>query len=159
MGYFGNLFGGIKTLMQGMKVTGSYFFPDIISRKYIITRQYPDEPAIVMDRFKGEVVMWHNDNNEHRCTGCQACEIACPNGSIEIIWDRVLNEETGKKVKVIDKHIYHLGMCTMCNLCIQACPTNAIMWSTNFHNSTYDRSKLTKVLNKPGSKLMAGVEE
>lgn len=159
MSYIGEIFGGVKTLLTGMKVTGSYFFPSLFGKKYIITREYPDEPAIVMDRFKGEVVMWHNDNNEHRCTGCQACEIACPNGSIEIIWDRVLNEETGKKVKVIDKHIYHLGMCTMCNLCIQACPTNAIMWSTNFHNSTYDRSKLTKVLNKPGSKLMAGVEE
>ncbi|HFX17541.1 MAG TPA: 4Fe-4S dicluster domain-containing protein [Flavobacteriales bacterium] len=159
MSYIGDILGGIKTLLTGMKVTGGYFFPSIINKKYIITRQYPDEPAIVMDRFKGEVVMWHNENNEHRCTGCQACEIACPNGSIEIIWDRVLNEETGKKVKVIDKHIYHLSMCTMCNLCIQACPTNAIMWSTNFHNSTYDRLQLTKVLNKPGSKLMAGVEE
>ncbi len=159
MSYIGNIFNGVKTLLTGMKVTGHYFFPSVIGRKYTITRQYPDEPAIVMDRFKGEVVMWHNDNNEHRCTGCQACEIACPNGSIEIIWDRVLNEETGKKVKVIDQHIYHLGMCTMCNLCIQACPTNAIMWSTNFHNSTYDRSQLTKVLNKPGSKLMSGVEE
>ncbi len=159
MSYLGDVIGGVKTLIKGMKVTGSYFFPNIINQKYIITRQYPEEPAIVMDRFKGEVVMWHNENNEHRCTGCQACEIACPNGSIEIIWDRVLNEETGKKVKTIDKHIYHLGMCTMCNLCIQACPTNAIMWSTNFHNSTYDRSNLTKVLNKPGSKLMAGVEE
>ncbi len=159
MSYIGNIIGGVKTLLTGMKITGGYFFPSVIARKYTITRQYPDEPAIVMDRFKGEVVMWHNENNEHRCTGCQACEIACPNGSIEIIWDRVLNEETGKKIKVIDKHIYHLGMCTMCNLCIQACPTNAIMWSTNFHNSTYDRSQLTKVLNKPGSKLMAGVEE
>ncbi len=159
MSYIGDIIGGIKTLFTGMKVTGGYFFPNIISRKYVITRQYPDEPAQVFERFKGEVVMWHNENNEHRCTGCQACEIACPNGSIEIIWDRVLNPETGKKVKVIDKHIYHLGMCTMCNLCIQACPTNAIMWSTNFHNSTYDRSQLTKVLNKPGSKLMAGVEE
>ncbi len=159
MSYIGDIIGGIKTLFTGMKVTGGYFFPNIISRKYVITRQYPDEPAVVFERFKGEVVMWHNENNEHRCTGCQACEIACPNGSIEIIWDRVLNPETGKKVKVIDKHIYHLGMCTMCNLCIQACPTNAIMWSTNFHNSTYDRSQLTKVLNRPGSKLMAGVEE
>jgi len=159
MSYIGDVIGGVKSLLKGMKVTGGYFFPSILNRKYIITREYPDEPAIVMDRFKGEVVMWHNENNEHRCTGCQACEIACPNGSIEIIWDRVLNEETGKKVKVIDQHIYHLGMCTMCNLCIQACPTNAIMWSTNFHNATYDRSQLTKVLNKPGSKLMAGVEE
>lgn len=159
MSYIGEIIGGIKTLFTGMFVTGGYFFPNFFSRKYVITRQYPDEPPVVFERFKGEVVMWHNENNEHRCTGCQACEIACPNGSIEIIWDRVLNPETGKKVKVIDKHIYHLGMCTMCNLCIQACPTNAIMWSTNFHNATFDRSKLTKVLNKPGSKLMAGVEE
>ncbi len=159
MTYFGKILYGIKTLWTGMKVTGGYFFPNITRKKYVITRQYPDEPAVVFPRFKGEVVMWHNENNEHRCTGCQACEIACPNGSIEIIWKREVDPETGKKKKMLDQHIYHLSMCTMCSLCIQACPTNAIMWSTNFHNATYDRGLLTKVLNKPGSKLMAGVEE
>jgi NADH-quinone oxidoreductase subunit I len=95
----------------------------------------------------------------HRCTGCQSCEIACPNGSIEIVWDRVVNEETGKKVKVIDKHIYHLSMCTMCGLCIQACPTEAIVWGQNFENSVTDRTQLTKVLNKPGSKVHPDVKE
>ena len=103
--------------------------------------------------------MPHNENNEHRCTGCQSCEIACPNGSIEIIWDRKVDPETGKKKKMIEKHIYHLSMCTMCNLCIIACPTDAIKMSQNFEHSVFDRSSLTKILNKPGSKLMAGVEE
>jgi len=159
MGYFGKIFYGIKTLWTGMKVTGGYFFPNLVTKKDVITVQYPDEPAVVFERFKGEVVMWHNENNEHKCTGCQACEIACPNGSIEIIWKREPDPETGKKKKMLDQYIYHLSMCTMCSLCIQACPTNAIMWSVNFHNATYDRSLLTKVLNKPGSKLMAGVEE
>ena len=159
MGYFNKIINAIKTLLQGMQVTGHYFFPNLFKRKYVITRQYPDDPPVVFERFKGEVVMWHNENNEHRCTGCQACEIACPNGSIEIIWKRELDPATGKKKKMIDKHIYHLGMCTSCSLCIQACPTNAIMWSTNFHSATYDRHSLTKVLNRPGSKLMAGVEE
>ncbi len=159
MRYFKKIFHAIHTLFQGMSVTGHYFFPNVIKRKHVITRQYPDEPPVVFERFKGEVVMWHNENNEHRCTGCQACEIACPNGSIEIIWKWEINPETGKKKKAIDQHIYHLSMCTMCSLCIQACPTNAIMWSTNFHHATYDRGNLTKVLNKPGSKLMRGVEE
>ena len=68
---------------------------------------------------------------------------------------RQIDPETGKKKKMIDKHIYHLGMCTMCGLCIEACPTDAIVWAQNFENSVYDRSHLTKVLNKPGSKLKA----
>jgi NADH-quinone oxidoreductase subunit I len=141
-----------------MKVTSKYL---IFAPKEIITQYYPDnrDTLKMFDRFRGEVVMPHDENNLHRCTGCQSCEIACPNGSIEIVWDRVLNEETGKKVKVIDKHIYHLSMCTMCNLCILACPTNAIVMAPNFENSAYDRTQLTKVLNKPGSKVHPDVKE
>jgi NADH-quinone oxidoreductase subunit I len=46
----------------------------------------------------------------------------------------------------------------MCNLCIEACPTDAIKMAQNFEHSVFDRSLLTKVLNAPGSKLMEGVE-
>ncbi len=55
---------------------------------------------------------------------------------------------------MIDKHIYHLSMCTMCNLCILACPTDAIEMGKDFEYAVYDRSELTKVLNKPGSRLV-----
>jgi NADH-quinone oxidoreductase subunit I len=64
----------------------------------------------------------------------------------------------GKKKKAIDKFVYHLELCTMCNLCIEACPTDAIKMAQNFEHSVYDRSLLTKVLNKPDSKLQEGVE-
>ena len=102
--------------------------------------------------------MPHDENNEHACTGCEACEIACPNGTIEIISDRILNEETGKKKKTLVNFVYHLQMCTMCNLCIPACPTDAIKMGKDFEHAVFDRSQLTKVLNKPESKLRAGVE-
>ena len=46
----------------------------------------------------------------------------------------------------------------MCNLCIEACPTDAIKMAQSFEHSVYDRSLLTKTLNKPGSKIMEGVE-
>jgi NADH-quinone oxidoreductase subunit I len=64
----------------------------------------------------------------------------------------------GKKKKAIDKFVYHLELCTMCNLCIEACPTDAIKMAQTFEHSVYDRSLLTKVLNKPDSKLQEGVE-
>ena len=154
MSYFSDIYNGVKTLLTGMSVTGKYF---LHSRKGAITQQYPDnrDTLKMFERFRGEVVMPHDENNEHRCTGCQKCELACPNGSIEIIWDRQIDPDTGKKKKMIDQHIYHLGMCTMCSLCIEACPTDAIKWAQNFENSVYDRTYLTRVLNKPGSKVVA----
>ena len=155
--YIKEILFGLKTLLTGMKVTGYYF----THPKEIITQQYPEnkETLKMFDQFRGEVIMPHDDNNEHACTGCEACEIACPNGTIEIISDRILNEETGKKKKTLIKFVYHLQMCTMCNLCIPACPTDAIKMGKNFEHAVYDRSKLTKILNEPGSKLRAGVED
>lgn len=154
--YFGEIFGGFFTLLTGMKVTARYFFTPWKN----VTQEYPENRATLKmaERFRGEVVMPHNENNEHRCTGCGLCELACPNGTIEIITKQVVNEE-GKKKRAIDKHIYHLGMCTLCNLCIRACPSDAIVMDQTFEHAVWDRSELTKVLNQPGSKLMEGVKE
>ena len=57
----------VKSLATGMKLTGYYF----IHPKEIITQQYPDNKATLKmaDRFKGEVIMPHDENNEHACTG------------------------------------------------------------------------------------------
>jgi len=153
--YFSDVFGAIKSLTTGMRRTVYYF----THHKEIITQQYPDNRAtlVLPERFRGEVVMTHTDNNEHRCTGCTACELACPNGTIKIITKFDISPE-GKKKKAIDKFIYHLELCTMCNLCIEACPTDAIKMAQNFEHSVYNRAELTKVLNKPGSKLQEGVE-
>ncbi|MCX6189415.1 MAG: 4Fe-4S binding protein [Bacteroidetes bacterium] len=153
--YIKDIFNGMKSLLTGMKITGYYF----THHKEIITEQYPDNRATLKmaDRFRGEVVMIHDENNEHACTGCSACELACPNGTIKIINKFEVNAE-GKKKKAIDTFVYHLELCTMCNLCIVACPTDTIKMEPNFEHSVFDRSQLTKVLNHTGSKIKAGVE-
>jgi NADH-quinone oxidoreductase subunit I len=65
----------------------------------------------------------------------------------------------GKKKKTIETWVYHLDMCTMCNLCVIACPSEAIKMSPNFEHSVYDKKQLKKILNHPGSRVMEGVEE
>jgi NADH-quinone oxidoreductase subunit I len=151
--YIKNVYNAVKSSLTGMKLTGYYF----THHKEIITEQYPDVKAQMADRFKGEVVMPHNEQNEHRCTGCTACELACPNGTIKIVTKFDVMPD-GKKKKALDTFVYHLELCTMCNLCIIACPTDAIKMSPEYEHSVFDRNKLIKVLNEPGSKLMEGVE-
>ena len=153
--YLKEIIDGVWSLMKGMKVTGSYF----VRPGTIVTQKYPDnrKTLVMFDRFKGEVVMPHNENNEHKCTGCGICEINCPNGTIEVISKSLILED-GKKKRAIDQHIYRLGMCTFCALCVKTCPSSALAFSQEFEHAVFNRSGLIKVLNKPGSLLMKGVE-
>ena len=153
--YISDVYHAVSSLLKGMKTTGRYF----VRPKEIITQQYPDNRAemVIPERFRGEVVMTHDENNEHACTGCTACELACPNATIKIVTKFDTTPE-GKKKRALDTFVYHLELCTMCNLCVEACPTSAIKMAQTFEHSVYDRNQLLKKLNNPGSKLRAGVE-
>jgi NADH-quinone oxidoreductase subunit I len=154
--YITGIFKGIWSLLVGMKVTGHYF---ITAPWTIVTQKYPEnrKKLVMFDRFKGELIMPHNEKNEHKCTGCGICELNCPNGTIEIITSSVTGDD-GKKKRIIDKHIYRMGMCTFCALCVKTCPSGALAFSQDFEQSVFNRAKLNRVLNKEGSTLMKGVE-
>ena len=146
--YFSGLFGGIWSLMTGMRVT----MGELFTKK--VTEQYPENRAtlVISDRFRGELVMPHDENNEHACTACGICQMNCPNGTIKIV-SKMVETEDGKKKKVLEKYTYDLGMCTFCNLCVITCPSDAIKFVNTFENSLFTRSKLVETLNKEGSKL------
>jgi NADH-quinone oxidoreductase subunit I len=148
--YFKNIYFALQSFVTGMRLTGSYF----LSPRKILTQQYPEnrKTIYIPERFRAQVILPHNEKNEHKCTGCTLCEMACPNGSIKIV---TATEELadGKKKKKLDQWVYNLGMCTFCNQCIEACPSDAIEMSNEFELSVYNRQQLVKILNKPGSKL------
>ena len=146
--YIEGLFCGIKSLCTGLKITMREFF----TKK--ITQQYPEnrKELKMFDRFRGALVMPHNEENEHRCIGCGLCQMACPNGSIKVS-SEFYETEDGKKKKRLVKYEYDLGCCMFCMLCTRACPHNAIEFDQSFENAVFDRSKLIQVLNKEGSKV------
>ena len=147
--YICSLFGGIKTLLIGMKTTITVFF-----RKKT-TEQYPENRATLQmfDRFRGTLVMPHDENNQHKCVSCGLCQMACPNGTINITTDSVTDEE-GKKKKFLAKYEYDLGSCIFCQLCVNACPHDAIKFENTFEHAVYTRDKLVQKLNNEGSTVV-----
>ena len=74
--------------------------------------------------------------------------MACPNDNNHITSETQTDEETGKKKKTLVKYEYDLGACMFCQLCVNACPHDAICFDTEFENAVFDRSKLVLTLNK-----------
>ena len=60
----------------------------------------------------------------------------------------MLEEEDGKKKKVLVDYLYNLGDCMFCQLCVNACPKDAITFCNDFENAVFDRKKLVQKLNK-----------
>lgn len=146
--YFKGLFQGIGGLLTGMSVT----WTELFTKK--ITQQYPEnrKTLVISDRFRGELVMPHDANNEHACTSCGICQMNCPNGTI-VIKSKTIETEDGKKKKILDEYYYNLGSCTFCNLCVLTCPSDAIKFDNTFESSVFTRGKLNMKLNQLGSKL------
>ena len=68
--YIKDLVSGIWALLQGMYITMLNFC------RPKITEQYPENRGkkVMFERFRGELVMEHNENNEHKCSGCGAVQ-------------------------------------------------------------------------------------
>lgn len=146
--YFNSFFSGLFSLLKGMSITLREFFTPKTTEKY------PENRATLkmFDRFRGELVMLHNENNEHKCVACGICQMNCPNDTIHIETEMVTDEE-GKKKKVLVKYEYDLGSCLFCQLCVKNCPHGAIEFRPTFEHAVFTREKLVRRLDHEGSKL------
>lgn len=145
--YIEGLLCGAKSLVVGLKTT----MRELFTKK--ITEQYPEnrDELHMFERFRGSLTMPHNAQNEHKCIACGLCMNNCPNGSITIT-SKFVETEDGKKKKVLDQYIYDQGICMYCMICTRVCPQKAIEFDNSFETAVFDREKLKKQLNKPGSK-------
>ncbi|MDR0988931.1 MAG: NADH-quinone oxidoreductase subunit I [Prevotellaceae bacterium] len=141
--YIGGLLQGIRSLLTGMKTSMKVFW------QKPTTEQYPENRGRlhISERFRGSLYMPVDEQGNHRCIACNLCQMACPNGTINIVSESVTTDE-GKKKRVLVRYEYDLGSCIYCGLCVNACPHDAIRFNNSFEHSVFDRSKLVLTLNK-----------
>ena len=112
--FIGSLF--LKDLLQGMAVTGRYFF----ARK--ITVQYPEEKTPQGFRFRGLHALRRYPNGEERCIACKLCEAVCPALAITIE-----STERADGTRRTSRYDIDLTKCIFCGFCEEACPVDAIV--------------------------------
>ncbi len=140
--YFSNFGSGLKSLIQGLSVTGKEF----VTPK--ITEYYPEDRKTYKwpERFRAILELVYDAEGNHKCIACGTCERVCPNGTITLE-TKMVDTWDGKKKKKLDKYIYDLGSCTFCNLCVINCPTDALAFSNDFEQAAFTRDYLVKKLN------------
>ena len=142
--YIKGLIHGVGSLLTGLKVTGREFFTPKV------TEQYPENRATLrmFDRYCGELTMPHDAEGHNRCIACGLCPAACPIITFHFTSEMVTDPDTGKSRRRLVRYEYDLGSCMFCHLCVNACPHDAIRFSTAFEHAVYTREKLVKTLNK-----------
>lgn len=118
-------------LLQGLGVT----LKALTSPK--VTTQYPDEPILMPDRFRG-IQHFIPD----KCIVCNQCARICPTDCITLTGKP--NPDPEKKGKIIDTFDINFEICILCDLCTEVCPTEAIVMTNHFELSAYSRDELYK---------------
>jgi NADH-quinone oxidoreductase subunit I len=132
--YFRHIKEAVVTIFDGMAVTASHF----IRKPYTI--QYPDRiPTRVQDtlpfRYRGIL-----DVDLEICTGCLACDRACPINCIAIAIEK--NAQT--REIVISQFDIDMAKCMYCGLCSEVCPTGSIHHTTEFEGADYSLESLIR---------------
>ena len=112
--YFKSFF--LTELLQGMTVTGRYFF------KNKITLRYPVEKTPLSPRFRGLHAQRRYENGEERCIACKLCEAVCPAMAISI---ELAEREDGTRRTT--RYDIDLTKCIFCGFCEESCPVDAIV--------------------------------
>ncbi|MBD5201428.1 MAG: 4Fe-4S binding protein [Bacteroidales bacterium] len=149
--YFTSVGKGLKSLVQGMEVTGK----ELVTPK--ITEQYPENRATldISDRFRAELTLKYDAEGHHKCIACGICQMNCPNGTIKLN-TKMVELPDGKKKRALVDYMYDLGSCTFCMLCVTTCPQDALAFSNDFEQAVFTRDKLVKKLNyRPEPELPA----
>jgi NADH-quinone oxidoreductase subunit I len=128
IGYFKNIWVGFYSLLAGMAVTIRYFV------RPIVTVQYPREKLTMTPSYRGHIeLIIDPESKTHTCIACEMCARICPSQLIAVEGVKV-----GKK-KLPTKHYVEYQYCSLCGLCIDSCPTDALKWSDEYRMAGFSR--------------------
>src|SRR5438477_600005 len=118
----------VRAVGRAMGVT----FKNLLRRP--ITVRYPTVKRVYPDRFRGILALTYDpQTGEENCIGCRLCEYICPPQVIKV---EMLKAEKRNFAKTFTLELY---ACEFCELCVQVCPTDAIIMMKSFDLATADR--------------------
>ena len=134
----------MKGLAKSMLTTLSTF-----ARKPV-TREYPDVHRPIPERDRAfPLLLWDFDIVEPYCTGCHACERACPVECMTVLMKDNPNHTAAggnsSRRKIIDKFWIDYARCMRCNICVEVCNFDAIAMNNTWQGhelSVHDRADL-----------------
>jgi len=130
-GFWGELVDLGSAVGRAMRVT----LVNFIRRP--ITVHYPTVERVYPDRFRGILALTYDtETGEENCIGCRLCEYICPPQVIKV---EMLKAEKRNFAKTFTLELY---ACEFCELCVQVCPTDAIIMMKSFDAATADRREL-----------------
>lgn len=122
--YWSDVFGGFKSLLVGLSITGQEFF------KPVVTEQYPHEVPVMKPRFRGHIELTKNEKTGGpNCVVCGMCQRACPSGCISLKGEK----KEGEKKKSLTKYVLDFTKCSLCGSCIESCNFGAIQFSKEYN--------------------------
>src|SRR6187401_3352176 len=130
-GVFAEAFAVGMAVVHGMRITALNMFRKPVTVHYpTVERPYPD-------RFRGVLALTYDkQTGEENCIGCRLCEYICPPQVIKV---EMLKAEKRNFAKTFTLELY---ACEFCELCVQVCPTDAIIMMKSFDVATADRREL-----------------
>ncbi|EHG20765.1 hypothetical protein HMPREF9334_01220 [Selenomonas infelix ATCC 43532] len=117
-----------KGLLTGMSVTWKHLW----GKKE--TFCYPEEKLPMTDNFRGGnlAMDWRI------CIGCSMCANACPNKALDLTI-----VQDAKKKRHMKSYVHKSGRCLYCNLCVEVCPVNTLVWDKEYAISTWSKETMT----------------
>jgi NADH-quinone oxidoreductase subunit I len=127
--YFKNIRDAVVTTATGMKITLRYWV-----KEPPITVEYPDRIGkgrtaedLVSERYRGYLKV-----STDKCIGCMQCSRACPLGCIRIVIEK------GQEGRVITRFDVNQAKCMYCGLCMEECPSKAVVMTRRFEGACFD---------------------
>src|SRR4051812_45746102 len=120
-----------KAVAQAMRITALNLF------RKPVTVHYPEKSREFPNRFRGLLALTYDpETGEENCIGCRLCEFICPPAVIKV---EMLKAEKRNYAKTFTLELY---ACEFCELCVQVCPTDAIVMMKSFDMATADRREM-----------------
>ena len=121
----------VRAVLSAMRMTLMNLF------RKPVTVHYPDKQRAYPDRYRGLLALvYEKDTGEEACIGCRLCEFVCPPAVIKV------EIQKGEKRNYAKAFTLELYACEFCELCVQVCPTDAIVMMKSFDMATSDRREL-----------------